>query len=55
LVHGEFTGLDESLVRVRSVTAEQVRELAVDLATRPRSLAVVGPFDADRRFPTAGM
>jgi predicted Zn-dependent peptidase len=55
LVHGEFTGLDESLVRVRSVTAEQVRELAADLATRPRSLAVVGPFDADRRFPTAGM
>jgi predicted Zn-dependent peptidase len=55
LVHGEFTGLDESLARVRAVTAEQVRELAVDLASRPRSLAVVGPFDAEREFPTAGI
>lgn len=55
LVHGEFTGLDESLVRVRAVTADQVRELATDLVSRPRSLAVVGPFDADREFPTAGI
>jgi predicted Zn-dependent peptidase len=55
LVHGEFTGLDESLARVRAVTADQVRELAADLAARPRSLAVVGPFDADRPFPTAGI
>lgn len=55
LVHGEFTGLDESLARVRAVTAEQVRELAADLAARPRSLAVVGPFDPDRPFPTAGI
>ncbi|HET9658350.1 MAG TPA: pitrilysin family protein [Kineosporiaceae bacterium] len=55
LVHGEFTGLDESLARVRAVTADQIRELAADLASRPRSLAVVGPFDADRAFPTAGI
>jgi predicted Zn-dependent peptidase len=54
LVHGEFTGLDESLARVRAVTAEQVQELAADLAKRPRSLVVVGPFDADRTFPAAG-
>jgi predicted Zn-dependent peptidase len=55
LVHGEFTDLDESLARVRAVTAEQVRVLAADLAVRPQSLAVVGPFDADREFPTAGI
>jgi predicted Zn-dependent peptidase len=55
LVHGEFVGLDESLSRVRKVTAGQVRELAADLVQRPRSLAVVGPFAADRAFPGAGI
>jgi predicted Zn-dependent peptidase len=54
LVHGEFTDLDEALVRVRAVTAGAVQTLAADLAGRPRSLAVVGPFDIDRRFPAAG-
>jgi predicted Zn-dependent peptidase len=50
IVHGEFTGLDESVARVRSVTADGVRELAATLASRPRTLAVVGPFDTDRAF-----
>jgi predicted Zn-dependent peptidase len=54
LVHGEFFSLDESLARVRTVTAEHVQKLAVDLAARPRSLAVVGPFDIDRPFPAIG-
>lgn len=54
LVHGAFTDLDETLRRLGEVTAEQVRELAADLASRPRSLAVVGPFDVDRDFGTAG-
>ncbi len=54
LVHGEFTSLDESLVRVRQVTADDVRTLAADLAARPRSLAVVGPFDPDREFTGTG-
>ncbi len=47
LVHGEYTGLDESLARMRAVTADQVRDLATTLWQRPRSLVVVGPFDAD--------
>ena len=51
LVHGEYLTLDESLARVRAVTAEAVQELARDLAARPRSLAVVGPFEPDRAFP----
>jgi predicted Zn-dependent peptidase len=51
LVHGEFVGLDASLGRVRAVDAEAVQKLAVELASRPRSLAVVGPFDVDRSFP----
>ncbi|HEX2804684.1 MAG TPA: pitrilysin family protein, partial [Kineosporiaceae bacterium] len=54
LVHGEFASLDESLSRVRAVTGEQVQKLAVELAARPRSLAVVGPFDIDRTFPAVG-
>ena len=55
LVHGEYVGLDESLRRLRAVTADDVRELAADLASRPRVIAVVGPFDADREFPGAGL
>ncbi|QTE30594.1 M16 family metallopeptidase [Pengzhenrongella sicca] len=44
LVHGELTDLEESLELVRAVTAEQVRELAVELAARPRSVVRIGPF-----------
>jgi len=47
LVYGEFVSLDESLARIRAVTAEQVRDLAAELLGRPRSLTVVGPFDSD--------
>ncbi|MGJ7441431.1 M16 family metallopeptidase [Aquipuribacter sp. MA13-6] len=54
LVHRAYTDLDETLLRLRAVTAEQVQDLAAELASRPRSLAVVGPFDADRGFGTAG-
>jgi predicted Zn-dependent peptidase len=50
LVYGEYVGLEEALSRIGSVTAEDVRALAADLAARPRSLAVVGPFDEDRTF-----
>ena len=54
LVHGEFVNLDETLRRLRAVTADDVRALAAELASRPRSLAVVGPFDPDRSFPLGG-
>jgi predicted Zn-dependent peptidase len=50
LVQGEYIGLDEALGRIRAVTAGEVRDLAADLASRSRSLAVVGPFESDRRF-----
>lgn len=50
LVHGEFIGLDEALERVRAVGADEVRELAAELAEQPRSLVVVGPFEEDREF-----
>jgi predicted Zn-dependent peptidase len=50
LVYGEYTGLDDALDRVRSVTPADVQALAADLAGRERTLAVVGPFDPDRTF-----
>lgn len=50
LVTGEFVDIDESLIRIRSVTARQVRELAVELAAAPRTIAVVGPFEETETF-----
>jgi predicted Zn-dependent peptidase len=44
LVAGELLSIDESLDRIRTVTALQVQELAADLAARPRSVVRVGPF-----------
>lgn len=44
LVHGELLSLEESLERIRAVTADDVRDLAADLAARPRSVVRVGPF-----------
>ncbi|GAA1970222.1 pitrilysin family protein [Isoptericola halotolerans] len=44
LVLGELLTVDESLERVRAVTAADVRDLAADLASRPRSVVRVGPF-----------
>ena len=55
LVHGSFVSIDEILQAVRSVTAADVRALAAEIAARPRSLAVVGPFDEGRTFAGAGL
>jgi predicted Zn-dependent peptidase len=55
LVHGAFVSIDATLAAVRAVTAADVRALANELARRPRSLAVVGPFDEDRTFSGAGL
>jgi predicted Zn-dependent peptidase len=45
LTLGEFVDLDESLRRLGAVTADGVRELAVELASRPISIAAVGTVD----------
>lgn len=44
LVYGELLSVAESLELIRSVTAADVQDLAVELAGRPRSLVRVGPF-----------
>ncbi|WP_019148635.1 M16 family metallopeptidase [Timonella senegalensis] len=44
LVTGELYSVDESLKRIREVTAQEVQVLAQELASRPRSIVRVGPF-----------
>lgn len=44
LVYGELLSLEESLDAIRSVTVDDVRKLAGELASRPRSVVRVGPF-----------
>ena len=53
LVFGEYVGLEEQLSRIGAVTRADVQALAADIAGRPRSLAVVGPFDEDHDFTAA--
>ena len=45
LVSGEVLTVDGVLERIEAVTDDDVRAVAADLFERPRSLAVVGPFD----------
>ena len=44
LLYGDLLAVDELLARVDAVTADEVREVAAELLSRPMSLAVVGPF-----------
>jgi predicted Zn-dependent peptidase len=45
IAHGEVITLDEVLDRVDAVTADDAREVAEAVLTRPRSLTVIGPFE----------
>ncbi len=44
LVYGELLSIQDTLAAIRAVTLDDVRELAADLAGRPRSMVRVGPF-----------
>ncbi len=46
LLHGEVITVDEVLSRLDAVTLEEVQAMAAGLARAPRTLSVVGPFDA---------
>jgi predicted Zn-dependent peptidase len=50
LVTGEFLDIDESLDRIRKVTAAEVQDLARELAGSPRTITVVGPFQETETF-----
>jgi predicted Zn-dependent peptidase len=50
LVEGELLPVDDVLARIDNVALEDVGELASSLLKRPRTLAVVGPFDSPEQF-----
>jgi predicted Zn-dependent peptidase len=45
LLHGNVLSVDEILARIDAVDRDQVREVATELATAPRTMSAVGPFD----------
>ena len=47
MAHGEVITLDEVLEKLDAVTAEECRDVAADVLSRPRSVTVIGPFDED--------
>ncbi len=47
LLHGEVLTVDDVLARIQAVTAEQVLEVAGQVAASPRTVSAVGPFDAE--------
>lgn len=47
LLHGRVWPVDEVLARIDAVTLDDVRRAAGDVAAAPRTLAAVGPFDAE--------
>ncbi|MCU1434696.1 MAG: zinc protease, partial [Pseudarthrobacter sp.] len=50
LVSGEYQDIDETLRLIKSVTAQEVQDLAKELAAAPRTVTVVGPFDESETF-----
>ncbi|MFV0254458.1 MAG: M16 family metallopeptidase [Beutenbergiaceae bacterium] len=44
---GQFLTVDDCLAQIRAVSAQDIQELAAELASRARHLVVVGPFDDD--------
>jgi predicted Zn-dependent peptidase len=47
LLHGEVLSVEEILARIDAVEPAQVLEVAAEVASAPRSLTAVGPFDAE--------
>ena len=45
MITGEFQDIDEALARVNAVSAQDVQELARELAAKDRVITVVGPFE----------
>ncbi|MGO3761438.1 M16 family metallopeptidase [Glutamicibacter arilaitensis] len=45
MITGEFQDIDEALARVNAVSAQDVQDLARELAAKDRVITVVGPFE----------
>ncbi len=50
LVSGEYQDIDETLRQIKSVTVQEVQDLARELAAAPRTVTVVGPFEETETF-----
>jgi predicted Zn-dependent peptidase len=53
LVYPRLEPLEEILASIEAVTHDDVRAVAAEILTRPRVLAVVGPFDDSDAFTSA--
>jgi predicted Zn-dependent peptidase len=53
LVYQRLEPVDEILASIESVTHDEVVEVAAEVLSRPKVLAVVGPFDDEDAFSTA--
>jgi len=51
LSHGDVLGVDQLLAKIEAVTLEDANAIGAEIASRPRCLTVVGPFD-ERDFAT---
>jgi predicted Zn-dependent peptidase len=50
LVSGEYQDIDETLRLIKSVSVQEVQDLARELAAAPRTVTVVGPFEETETF-----
>ncbi|MBV9450098.1 MAG: insulinase family protein [Streptosporangiaceae bacterium] len=53
LVYPRLEPVEEILASIDAVTHDDVRAIAADIFTRPKALAVVGPFDDKETFTSA--
>jgi len=53
LVYPGLEPVDEVIASINAVTLDDVRAVAADVLTRPKALAVVGPFDDEAAFTGA--
>jgi predicted Zn-dependent peptidase len=53
LVYPKLEPVDEILARIDAVTIEDMREVAVSVLSKPKALAVVGPYDDADSFAAA--
>ena len=53
LVYSSLEPVDDVLAAIDRVTHDDIRAIAAEVLTRPKALAVVGPFDDPETFSTA--
>src|SRR6202453_2436323 len=51
LVYPRLEPVDDVLASIDAVTHDDIRAIAAEILTRPKALAVVGPFDEGTEFP----